>query len=231
MALSQNQAKFSKGFVVMIWVLFIACAITSTEASLTKCQQLQASANSGLIGTYVPQCKETGEFEEKQCWGSTGYCWCVDEDGKEILGTKIRGSPDCSRRKAALTLCQMMQAIIVNVPGWCGPPSCKADGSFDEVQCCASNGECYCVDKKGKELEGTRQQGRPTCERHLSECEEARIKAHSNSLRVEMFVPECLEDGSYNPVQCWPSTGYCWCVDEGGVKVPGSDVRFKRPTC
>jgi hypothetical protein len=67
-------------------------------ATQTKCEKLHASANSGLIGAFVPQCKATGEFEEKQCWGSTGFCWCVDKDGKELLGTKIRGSPDCSKK-------------------------------------------------------------------------------------------------------------------------------------
>ena len=51
-----------------------------------------------MIGAFVPKCKENGEFEEKQCWGSTGYCWCVDEDGNEIPGTKIRGSPECSKK-------------------------------------------------------------------------------------------------------------------------------------
>ena len=33
-----------------------------------------------------------------QCWGSTGYCWCVDEDGIELEGTShpsSEGLPDC----------------------------------------------------------------------------------------------------------------------------------------
>ena len=63
-----------------------------------------------------------------------------------------------------LTLCQSLQAIIVNLPGWCGPPQCKPDGSFEEVQCCASTGKCYCVDREGKKVEGTEQNGKPDCE-------------------------------------------------------------------
>jgi len=62
-----------------------------------------------------------------------------------------------------LTLCQFMQTLIVNVLGWCGPPRCNEDGSFADVQCCASSGECYCVDKDGKEIVGTRQHGHPAC--------------------------------------------------------------------
>ena len=34
-------------------------------------------------------CKSDGSFEEKQCHGSTGYCWCVNsETGAEIQGTR-----------------------------------------------------------------------------------------------------------------------------------------------
>ncbi|KXJ12339.1 Equistatin [Exaiptasia diaphana] len=126
---------------------------------------MQGNAQPGRVGAFIPQCKENGEFEEKQCWGSTGYCWCVDKDGQEILGTKIRGDPDCSnsRVRKALTLCQYQQTIVINIPGSCGPPSCNDDGSFADVQCCASTGYCHCVDKNGKEIVGTKQRGRPSC--------------------------------------------------------------------
>lgn len=56
---------------------------------------MQLGAKPGLVGAFIPQCKDSGEFEEKQCWGSTGYCWCVDENGSEIQGTKTRGDPKC----------------------------------------------------------------------------------------------------------------------------------------
>merc|ERR1712013_79910 len=47
-------------------------------------------------------------------------------------------------------------------------------------------------------------------------------------------VPECEADGSYKPVQCNPSTGFCWCVNKsngkehyGTRKAPGTG----RPEC
>ena len=50
-----------------------------------------------MPGRYIPQCKEDGSFEEVQCHPSTGYCWCVDTEGWEIEGTKIRGIPSCKK--------------------------------------------------------------------------------------------------------------------------------------
>nr|ADI48501.1 cysteine protease [Euperipatoides rowelli] len=47
-----------------------------------------------MIGAYVPQCSPRGEWEGKQCHGSTGLCWCVDEDGNQI-GQKVRGELKC----------------------------------------------------------------------------------------------------------------------------------------
>ena len=45
------------------------------------------------------------------------------------------------------------------------------------------------------------------------------------------FVPQCEDDGSYKKIQCHGSTGYCWCVNENGVKLEGTDVQFKPPNC
>ncbi|XP_051514460.1 HLA class II histocompatibility antigen gamma chain-like isoform X2 [Myxocyprinus asiaticus] len=46
-------------------------------------------------GFFRPQCDEQGNYLPIQCWHSTGYCWCVDKDGNEIKGTRIRGRPQC----------------------------------------------------------------------------------------------------------------------------------------
>ena len=50
------------------------------------------------VGCYIPQCTEDCAWEPMQCWGSTGYCWCVDDYGAEIEGTSIpswQGLPAC----------------------------------------------------------------------------------------------------------------------------------------
>ena len=42
-----------------------------------------------------------------------------------------------------------------------------------------------------------------------------------------MFTPDCMEDGTYKPIQCYEKAGigkWCWCVDENGLEVIGSKV-------
>jgi len=69
---------------------------------------LDAVANStGLIGEYVPQCEEDGSYSPMQCWSSTGYCWCVDENGEEIPGTSLgpgEGLPNCNEQADSLNV-------------------------------------------------------------------------------------------------------------------------------
>jgi hypothetical protein len=46
-----------------------------------------------------------------------------------------------------------------------------------------------------------------------------------------LFVPTCLQDGTFAPVQCHAETGYCWCVTPAGKPIPNSSVRNARPNC
>ena len=64
----------------------------------TPCLDAIANAT-GAIGEFIPQCEEDGSYSPIQCWWSTGYCWCVDEDGIEIPETAIAswdGVPNCN---------------------------------------------------------------------------------------------------------------------------------------
>jgi len=80
--------------IVFIFVILPLFAF----GQLSPCQQEVANAT-GLIGEFVPQCEEDGSYSPVQCWASTAYCWCVDENGVQIPGTAIQswlGTPDCS---------------------------------------------------------------------------------------------------------------------------------------
>ena len=74
--------------------------------SQTPCLDAVANAT-GSIGEYIPQCEEDGSYSPLQCWGSTGYCWCVDEDGNEIPGTSLgpgEGMPNCNEQQDSLSV-------------------------------------------------------------------------------------------------------------------------------
>lgn len=62
----------------------------------TKCEYLQRKAENGFIGSFVPECDEKGRFLTVQCWKTVGQCWCVDNEGRELEGTRVEGStPNC----------------------------------------------------------------------------------------------------------------------------------------
>ena len=70
------------------------------EQSLEDCctEVESATENCVGLGCYIPQCTDECMWEPMQCWGSTGYCWCVDIEGNEIDGTSMpswQGFPDC----------------------------------------------------------------------------------------------------------------------------------------
>jgi hypothetical protein len=71
------------------------------ELPMTTCQMLYNKIqrdSKGIIGGYVPQCTPNGQFTPVQCHSSSGQCWCVDSNGRQITGT-MRPSfhkPDCT---------------------------------------------------------------------------------------------------------------------------------------
>lgn len=46
---------------------------------------------------YVPQCDDLGRFVPLQCHGKSDFCWCVDKDGREVVGTRTQPgvTPTC----------------------------------------------------------------------------------------------------------------------------------------
>ena len=58
------------------------------------CPALRRQSGGG-IGAFIPQCEEDGSFSTVQCWGSTGYCWCVESASGRPVTEGIRGEPEC----------------------------------------------------------------------------------------------------------------------------------------
>ncbi|KAM6916757.1 testican-2 isoform 1-T2 [Xenentodon cancila] len=50
------------------------------------------------FGRFIPSCNEDGYYGKQQC--DRGECWCVDQNGGEVAGSRIRGKPDCDYEMA-----------------------------------------------------------------------------------------------------------------------------------
>lgn len=45
------------------------------------------------FGLFIPSCDEDGLYRKLQC--DKGECWCVDQHGGELAGSRMRGKTDC----------------------------------------------------------------------------------------------------------------------------------------
>ena len=64
----------------------------SLAAPLSMCEKDRRRAlgwdNKPKDGVFVPDCKPDGSYKPVQCARVEGPCWCVDKNGKEIIGTR-----------------------------------------------------------------------------------------------------------------------------------------------
>ncbi|XP_070823078.1 thyroglobulin [Chaetodon trifascialis] len=150
---------------------------TRTNSSVPHCAspcQLQS----------LLRCSPSGLFESVQCESSRGQCWCVDQDGMELYGTRQGGTP-----QRCPGSCEVRSRRLLHGSPSHSPPQCDEDGSFLPVQCQFINmtdrreldllhtfnrfpeafetfsrfrkffpmvsSYCFCSDSRGRELENT----------------------------------------------------------------------------
>uniref|UniRef100_H3BC84 Testican-2 n=1 Tax=Latimeria chalumnae TaxID=7897 RepID=H3BC84_LATCH len=56
--------------------------------------QIQEAAKK-KSGVFIPSCDEDGYYRKMQCDQNNEECWCVDQHGMELTGTRVHGNPDC----------------------------------------------------------------------------------------------------------------------------------------
>uniref|UniRef100_A0A4W2IQ22 Thyroglobulin n=1 Tax=Bos indicus x Bos taurus TaxID=30522 RepID=A0A4W2IQ22_BOBOX len=159
---------------------------------------------------FVPACTAEGSYEEVQCFA--GDCWCVDAQGRELAGSRVRGGrprcpTECEKQRAR------MQSLLGSQPAGSSlfVPACTSEGNFLPVQC--FNSECYCVDTEGQPIPGTRS-GLGEPKKCPSPCQLQAERAFLGTVRTlvsnpstppalsSIYIPQCSASGQWSPVQC-----------------------------
>ncbi|XP_070557411.1 balbiani ring protein 3-like [Ptychodera flava] len=180
-----------------------SCIRAQPEEELPPCHKelKEVKSRGRLIGAFKPRCTDDGYYQKKQCWGSTGHCWCASKDGQEVEGTKTRGPLECDKPGT----CPAVQSDSVGI---CAE-LCDYDHDCDGEEKCCSNGCGHvCVRIEPSE---------PPCTAAVRE-------AYANFVQGK-HIPYCDEDGYYEKEQCDPTTRECWCSDRYGKEVEGSRQR------
>ncbi|NXG90495.1 SMOC2 protein, partial [Stercorarius parasiticus] len=193
----------------------------------------QEQARKEFQQVFIPECNDDGTYSQVQCHSYTGYCWCVTPNGRPISGTAVaHKTPRCPGKAClsgqVMTLSQSSRVHLWHLirlkekkffTGGVVQPrnrykNCliKLVGPFH----IASSVFFLFLPKAS------------SCDQELqSALEEAKQPQKDN-----VFIPECAQGGLYKPVQCHPSTGYCWCVlVDTGRPIPGTSTRYEQPKC
>ncbi|XP_064171269.1 SPARC-related modular calcium-binding protein 1 isoform X2 [Anguilla rostrata] len=230
------------------------------DAGQSKCRversQALEQAKRPQEAIFIPECKDDGSFAQVQCHTLTGYCWCVTSDGKPVSGSSVHNrTPTCSGNFREFMGTHAgtsgLSGSVTDKPP--GPPSSGRKVSFrffltlnpDDGSKPTPTMETHVVPEgdeitaptlwikqlvyKEKNSSSTRKPEKvPSCDQERqSALEEARLNP-----REAIFIPDCGPGGTYLPVQCHQSTGYCWCVlVDTGRPIPGTSTRYQTPEC
>ncbi|VDM58532.1 unnamed protein product [Angiostrongylus costaricensis] len=182
-----------------------------------RCKEVRASSG-GLSGIGKPNVTKPGMcpfFDERTCSKKPYKNQCSWDS--ECDGVQKCCSDGCGLKclhPEENSVCLHMKEALQMI-GQAARIQCRADGSFEEIQCDADY--CWCVNETGLEVEGTRSSGDtlPNCRG---------IHAHLAALAIRdsdssVFVPECDSYGEY--VQIQSHSGLRWCVDKIGREILG----------
>jgi len=150
-----------------------------TEALFTSSQMrslCEQEADQAISeGREGPLCLDNGSYSPQQCDTSRDICWCVDEKGLELSGSRRYGSADCDNYRETTTPmtttepmgdCWRAYQRAVKEQAYnrgVMVPTCQDNGLYAKSQCHGTF--CWCVDEMtGIMVDGTRKPGPIDCE-------------------------------------------------------------------
>nr|XP_033794534.1 SPARC-related modular calcium-binding protein 2 isoform X2 [Geotrypetes seraphini] len=183
----------------------------------------QEQARKEFQQVFIPECNEDGTYSQVQCHSYTGYCWCVSPNGRPISGTAVaHKTPRCPgsvterspQREAGKTDDASIPALEIQPQG-------------DEEDFASRYPTLWTEQVKSRQNRTHRNSVSSCDQEHQAALDEVKQPKNDN-----VFIPECAQGGLYKPVQCHPSTGYCWCVlVDTGRPIPGTSTRHEQPKC
>ncbi|XP_003746926.1 saxiphilin isoform X2 [Galendromus occidentalis] len=104
-----------------------------------------------MLGVFVPECEDSGEWKALQCHASTGMCRCVHPTGENLKNSsRVLETCVCIVHRDRQMKKGLLGAAI---------PACEESGYYKKVQC--HEARCSCADPTSGELRGE--------SRHISE--------------------------------------------------------------
>ncbi|XP_011483063.1 SPARC-related modular calcium-binding protein 2 isoform X1 [Oryzias latipes] len=182
---------------------------------------------------FVPVCNPDGTYSEVQCHSYTGYCWCVTPNGRPVSGSAVANKkPRCqgSKQERATTR-EPSKAVSLQIFSILNADEtglvADLQPSTDDEDITLQYPTLWTEQVRSRQNNRTRTSSF-SCDQEL----QSALEEVKHQKPDAVFIPDCAQEGLYKPVQCHPSTGYCWCVlVDTGRPIPATSTRFEQPKC